>query len=217
VVPGPLLEQEMGVDVVVEGGCQHPLDPEPPRDIRHIEKMIAHGLGIAALPLELVEQPAVGEDIDIERPLGQELDVLEIALEFVELSQDIRGEGHRAEPRHLCQPADLDEPLPEIGLPETAVGLHADPEHVRGLDVDPVEQGRAHDRQGIDAGYRNLLLYARPDPWLHQLGVGDGTQQHLVVAPALGLAPLRQDMSVGGAAEEPRELALEHRAPISGP
>ena len=35
----------------------------------------------------------MGEDIDIERPLGQELDVLEIALEFVELSQDIRAKG----------------------------------------------------------------------------------------------------------------------------
>ena len=92
--------------------------------------------------------------------------------------------------------------------------LHADHEHVRGLDVDPIEQDRAHDRQGIDAGHRDLSLYAQPGPRLHQLGVGDGAQQHLVVAPPLGLAPLRQDMSVGRAAEEPRELALQHRAPI---
>ncbi len=62
VVPGPLLEQEMGIDVVAEGGRQYPLDPEPPRDIRHVEEMVAHGLGVAALPLELVEQLAVGED-----------------------------------------------------------------------------------------------------------------------------------------------------------
>ena len=116
-------------------------------------------VGIATMLLKFGQQLTVTEDVDAERAVARnQREGIEIALKLFYLTEQIAGEGHRAQPRHMGETADLELTVAEKSLPQAAGLLQTDQQHIGCDRADALQQALAQHRQGVDTRHRHLVF-----------------------------------------------------------
>ena len=100
------------------------------------------------------------------------------------------------------EPGELDSPVDEAGLAQTARTLPSDDEHGGGLDADPLEHLLRQQGQRMDSRERHPIPRDGSQPGREPLRPGQRGEQHPVIPAALRRSPQLERATVGGVAEQ---------------
>jgi hypothetical protein len=194
----------MPEDPIGVGGLVASLEADPAGHVAQHFVMVPGRQGIGRLPTDVLQQLGVAEQVDVQRALvRQEPEAVEIAADLLDFTQHVRGVIPLVHVRHDGESAELELLPVEERLAQTPGALQRHDQRVVRLDGQGLHQLLADDGQRVNPRQRHLVLRDLPDPGGQQIRPDQGREQHPVVAPTLGLAPLHDGVAIGGVAEEP--------------